>query len=504
MDSNPRLRGSAGSATVRVGGLGSDATVPADAPEDPAPSVPLRIPRGVWTQWAAWIWAAILLVQVARVAWSYTYLRRLKAKSLAATGQLKTSFEEWILSCGVRRPMRLLISTEIESPMAVGFLRPAVILPDALVNGASERDLDHVLLHEVAHLARNDDWTNLLSRVLGGVLALHPLAWWILREIEQAREQSCDDWVVSETGEARLYAASLARMFELCVQRRGEVLATGMATRASHLGERIERLLSNGHDYSRRVRASAIAAACIALAGAVALAASVPSWVELTGEPIPTALEQAPPTQPPPATAAPKPRPAPPTKPAPQPAPAPAPAAAAQGQGFLAALKAAGYSDLSVDQIVEMKVHGIDAAFIDGMNRSGWGHLTPREMIELKVQGVSPDYITRMRQAGLQDLSLREVIELKIHGMDPLQISEIRSLGYGPYTTRQSIEFAIHGIRPDYFKALKESGFTNAEARDIIEAKIQGLSADNLKEARKFGDKLTLRQVIKLKQAGVI
>ena len=31
-----------------------------------------------------------------------------------------------------------------------------------------------MLLHEAAHLARNDDWANLAMRILGGALALHP------------------------------------------------------------------------------------------------------------------------------------------------------------------------------------------------------------------------------------------------------------------------------------------------------------------------------------------
>jgi len=64
--------------------------------------------------------------------------------------------------------------------------------------------------------------TNMAGRLAASVVALHPLARWVLGRIERERELACDDWVVALTGSARPYAASLARLFELCWTRRRE------------------------------------------------------------------------------------------------------------------------------------------------------------------------------------------------------------------------------------------------------------------------------------------
>lgn len=188
----------------------------APALDDPPVIVTLKQDRSAkWPLWFAALWAALCLFRLGQIGRSYFYLRGVKRRASISQQPLPAA----------GRPAQLLISNEIASPMAVGFLRPAVILPESLAEEITRQELDHVLLHETAHLARRDDWTNLIARLMGAALALHPVAVWILRQIDRERETACDDWVVAKTGAARPYAASLARMFELRAARRGE--ATG-------------------------------------------------------------------------------------------------------------------------------------------------------------------------------------------------------------------------------------------------------------------------------------
>src|SRR4029077_21018559 len=130
------------------------------------------------------VWFAFFAGQCARLAWSYLHLRRLKDRGQSPSREQKVNFDAWMLTCGIRRPARLLISTAVPMPVAVGFRRPAVVLPETLLAGLTAAELDHVLLHELAHVARRDDWTNLLARIAAAVLTLHPVAAWVLRQID--------------------------------------------------------------------------------------------------------------------------------------------------------------------------------------------------------------------------------------------------------------------------------------------------------------------------------
>lgn len=215
------------------------------------------------------VWAAILLWRMFQVGRSYVYLRGVKRRSVVSPVPLPA----------IGRRVDLLISPDIVSPMAVGFMRPAIVLPESLLAELAEPERDHVLLHESAHLAKYDDWSNLAMRIMGGILALHPVALWILRRIEREREMACDDWVVARTGSARPYAASLARLVELRQARRGEMLASGLFGSGSRIGDRIEMLLRRGRTFSPRASVGGVIASTLVL-GALLLAGSlVPRWI---------------------------------------------------------------------------------------------------------------------------------------------------------------------------------------------------------------------------------
>ena len=500
------------------------AAAASDAPVEisPAATVPrtsgIELPGGSWTLAVFGFWAIACLLQLARTAWSYRYLRTLKRQATPAAPELRRNFDAWTMSCGVHRPVRLLVSTQVSSPMAVGFREPAVILPPSLLDEFGEADLDHVLLHELAHVARRDDWTNLAARLAGSFLVFHPAAMWILRRIDREREISCDDWVVTMTGSARPYATSLTRLFELCRSRNRMLLASGMATRASHLGERIEMLLRSQRVFAAKASVTRIAFSVLALLLAGLAFSQAPRWLAFAQDPPPTppapiqtapapAAEPAPPLSPePPApVAAPEPsadqRPAQPSQPAPPVPPAPP---ASPSPGFLAALVAAGYGNLTVDQIIDLKNAGLSPQFLTGMAEAGWGHPSAGELIELAHSGVSPEYAHAMRDSGIAGLTLKDVIQLRQQGARPETVREIHALGFGPYSARDVILFTNHGVRPELFRALKETGWKNLTTSEIVDAHNAGLRGVDIREARQYGENLTLKQVIRLKQAGVL
>jgi len=442
------------------------------------PALPKPVRPGNWPARIFFVWLAVFLLQTARLAWSYRYLRGIKRRSLRAAPEMRRDFDVWMLACGVHRPAELLISREIVSPMAVGFIKPAVIVPEAVLDEFNKCDLDHVLLHELAHIARRDDWSNLAARLAWAFLGLHPAAAWALRQIEREREIACDDWVVTATGQARPYAASLARLFEVCFTRRRALLATGMAGHASQLGERIEMLLRRRRDFSAGVSLKRIAACAAVLLLFLAVAAQAPRWVAF-------AQDRTTPARTTPAT----------RSPAPQPP---------RNGSFLAALVAAGYGDLPVDDIIALKQNGISAEFINGMNQSGWDKLPPGDLISLHNHGVSTEYLHAMHDAGMTGLTVKDIIQLREHGVNAAYIADIQAAGLGKYDVPQVIAFREHGVDPELLRTLKEEGFHDMDSGDVIALRDNGVEMRNLREARQYGSSLTIKQIIRLKQAGVI
>ena len=75
---------------------------------------------------------------------------------------------------GGTRSVRLCHSSGVSVPAVIGFARPAIILPTSLVPQLSEEEMDVVLLHELAHLRRWDDWSNLAQRMVKAVFFFIP------------------------------------------------------------------------------------------------------------------------------------------------------------------------------------------------------------------------------------------------------------------------------------------------------------------------------------------
>jgi beta-lactamase regulating signal transducer with metallopeptidase domain len=246
--------------------------------------VPIEFHPGNWPSRLLFLWIAVSCLLLGRIVQSYSHLRGLRNRARPASAELAVRFKQRLRDSGTTRAPQLLVSAEVSSPLAAGFLHPVVILPDFLLEEIAEPELDYVLLHELAHVARRDDWTNLMGRLAFAAFVLHPVAAWVLRRIEREREIACDDWVVAATGSAVRYAQTLARLFEFCRTRRRELLATGMAHRSSNLGQRIEILLRPRFQFSPGAsmpRVSFCVVACLVL---LSFAARMPGWIAFAND----------------------------------------------------------------------------------------------------------------------------------------------------------------------------------------------------------------------------
>jgi uncharacterized protein (TIGR03435 family) len=221
------------------------------------------------------IWAAAAAHRMTRAIRSYYRLRGMKRRAIGWERSLP----------GLTRAAQTMISSEVSSPVAVGFVHPAVLLPEKFREELTGAEMDCILLHESAHLARYDDWENLIAQLVAAVAGLHPVAWWILRNIDREREMACDDWVVAHTGAARTYVDSLMRLVERRLAPTRSALASGIFTRRSRLRARIEMLLRRGREFTTAAARIPLAVAVVVLAALVMAGASAPNWIAFAQRP---------------------------------------------------------------------------------------------------------------------------------------------------------------------------------------------------------------------------
>jgi hypothetical protein len=151
----------------------------------------------------------------------------------------------------------------------------------------SAAELEQVVLHEVEHVRRYDDWTNLLQKLSLALVPLHPVLLWVDRRMCLERELACDDRVMIQTRARKAYAACLTRLAEESLLRRGLSLALGALGsrgRESELAGRVHRILRSPEKGMSRGKVWAVTAGLLVgvVAGAGGLTRS-PKLISFTG-----------------------------------------------------------------------------------------------------------------------------------------------------------------------------------------------------------------------------
>ncbi len=244
---------------------------PIDAPE-PAAGTPSPLAHGSaaaavdWKRVAFLLWlnvmiALLLHLRVAAIG-ARRYTRRARAVSEERL-MLESARAHRVLR--LARTVDVAVSPDVAIPVAVGVLRPRVVLPESATEWSRDR-LSVVLLHELAHVRRRDALWVVVAQVVTAILWFHPLAWVLSRHVRRESERACDDIVLASGVRGSDYAGhlvSIARMSMVRDPLPGSTLA--FATRST-LERRVTSILSSVGPRPAMSRRARSCAACVALA----------------------------------------------------------------------------------------------------------------------------------------------------------------------------------------------------------------------------------------------
>jgi beta-lactamase regulating signal transducer with metallopeptidase domain len=142
-----------------------------------------------WLTWPALSWLAVAAVTLAWIALGAAQSWRLLWMARQPPLWVQTELARLV---GRRRKPRLKTSTHIGSAVALGAIRPAILLPDEHVRDENLAGVQAALAHEWAHIHHGDLWLLAWQRLLLPLLAAHPLFWLLRRQIRADQELLAD------------------------------------------------------------------------------------------------------------------------------------------------------------------------------------------------------------------------------------------------------------------------------------------------------------------------
>lgn len=192
---------------------------------------------------AVLIWAVGAAVCLGAMLWSNIVLYR---RLLRNRKRIKE------VSDTNRRPY-IYQTSEFTSPCLYGLFHPAIYLPEALLESASDEKLEHMILHERIHYRHRDYIWSFVRILLVSVYWFHPLVWLAASLSKKDAELACDEAVLKCLGEEKRSAYG-QMLLEVAAngQKRMLYSVTTMSRRGRNLEKRL-RAIQEGRKYSRKV-----------------------------------------------------------------------------------------------------------------------------------------------------------------------------------------------------------------------------------------------------------
>jgi len=215
------------------------------------------------------LWILMSMVRGSQLAMSVHRLRRIANQAMPVEAG-----DAWKnLLSRTRRHVELCTSSDVDSPSVIGFLSPRILIPAALLEKLSQPQLEQIILHEMEHLRRRDDWVNLLQKVSLVLFPLNPVLHWIEKRLCMERELACDESVLRFTQAPKAYASCLVELAEHSMVQARTSLALRAWERQSELASRVRCILRDSNVALGRGPATLVAGCLVLglLSGAASL-----------------------------------------------------------------------------------------------------------------------------------------------------------------------------------------------------------------------------------------
>lgn len=160
--------------------------------------------------WCSTLYLLILAGLLVHYSRQYIRSRRIVREGLSP---LAPEFDAFVANAGdrmgIRASVKAYLSTLVQVPVTLGFLKPVILLPVSMVTQLTPAQIEAILVHELAHIQRKDYLLNLLVTAMELLFFFNPFTRLLIAQLKKEREHCCDDAVLEFRYDPHGYVSAL-------------------------------------------------------------------------------------------------------------------------------------------------------------------------------------------------------------------------------------------------------------------------------------------------------
>ena len=423
------------------------------------------------------LWFIVFLARFVKLLSGLVYAQRVRHyQTSEVAAEWRERLAELMQRLRISRPVRLLESALIQVPVAVGWLKPVILVPVGMLAQLPADQVETILLHELAHISRRDYLFNLAQNIVDTLFFFNPALLWVSSLIRTERENCCDDVAIRKSRSRRRLIEALVSFHEYQQSARGWSL--GFAGEKNGLVKRVERIVRKRNHSLNPGERLLLMVGVILLCGAfvtvnrgrtavrvavktVAVDKSVEVKTTRVVMTIPAVRKKR-----------------------------------------IDPVRAHGSAkgDFNADFNTNFRA---DTSKPDTSKPTTLTKADIDLLIRAHEHGVTPEYVAELKRLGYT-VSLEQAIRLVDHGVSADFIRDIQKEGYAQISLDMAVELIDHGVSADFIHQVKAEGFPNLSLKEVVRLVDHGVDIAFIRGWKKKTDsKLELSDYIKLRESGI-
>jgi len=189
------------------------------------------------------LWFTVFCCKVVKLATAFAYNNRVKSHRVIPSAVWKNKIANLCDQLQIKRTVSLFESKILKIPVVIGHLKPIIFIPVGLLTNLSAGEVEAVLLHELAHIRRNDYVVNIIQVIAESIFFFNPSLLWMSQLLREEREHCCDDVAIAHLKSKKQYIQALISFKEHALYATS--YATAFPGSKNLLLKRVARIIHN-------------------------------------------------------------------------------------------------------------------------------------------------------------------------------------------------------------------------------------------------------------------